>query len=133
MLKKIILIILVGVFMIGGPILGYAQQLDSETEMVSGVVKEITGTFVRIIESEQDTDEGIVFLINKETALENIDSLNEISINDELFIDFVENNDGALAVNIYKMESYDEEMMIEEYEDENIIFEEIYDDTQEQE
>jgi len=102
MFKKFSLIILGAMIVLNLAMAVNAQEEDAqETEFASGLVTAVTDASLTINESEEDLQ--IVFVLNDGTVLENIGSVNEVRVGDEVYVDYVDGPEGKAAVNIYKM------------------------------
>lgn len=89
---------------IGTAFAGAVQAQDAgEPDYTSGIVKSVSGTSITIMESDSEDEAEATFMIDGNTILENIATIGEIAVGDEVYIDFVVNAQGKLAVNIYKM------------------------------
>ncbi len=61
-----------------------------------------------ITESDTEKETETTFVIDSNTILENIASIEEIVAGDEVYVDFVVNATGKVAVNLYKMGMIDD-------------------------
>ncbi len=83
---------------------GYGQaQEDGEPDYTSGIVKSVSATSITIMESDTDEETEAQFVIDGNTLMENFASMGDIAVGDEVYIDFIVNTAGKVAVNIYKM------------------------------
>ncbi|MBP9854580.1 MAG: hypothetical protein KBD53_06915 [Candidatus Omnitrophica bacterium] len=88
---------------------GFAQaQEQGEPDYTSGIVKSISATAMTITESDTEEETETTFVIDSNTILENIASIEEIVAGDEVYVDFVVNATGKVAVNLYKMGMIDD-------------------------
>lgn len=134
--KLSVLMLSVGLVM--GLSLAVCAQSDIDTEFISGVVSEISSS--KIVVNDSDEERSLSLEINADTVFENIQSSDQISVGDEVFVDYQTENEANMAVNIYKIgvleenydqESYDEKIYLEEASEEVEVFVELYNESEE--
>lgn len=101
---------------LGTAVTGHAQEAG-EPDYTSGVVKSVSSTSITIAEADSEDQAEATFAVDANTIMENFTAMTDIAVGDEVYIDFVVNAQGKLAVNIYKMglmEDADDSASIEE-------------------
>jgi hypothetical protein len=93
-----------------------AGEVEMESEFATGVVKAVSPTSLRIVDMDSEDQAEITFVINEESILENIESINEIAEGDEVYVDYIISGENNVAINIFKMGLMEEEYTLDEVE-----------------
>jgi hypothetical protein len=108
MLKGIVMMVFSLILCAGNPLLAAAQEEGADVGFSSGTVIEVAADSLTV--EDYGASDQKVFMINNETALENIESIDQLVVGDNVFIDFIEENGKNIALSIFKSSvSYDEE------------------------
>ena len=108
MLKGIVVMLIGAVLCISNPLLATAQE-EAAVDFASGSVTRFSAESLTINVFGGEENEEKVFVITDETTLENIGTIDELIIDDIVFVDFIEKDGKNVALNIFKSsENFDE-------------------------
>jgi ATP-dependent 26S proteasome regulatory subunit len=107
-------------------------QSEMETEITVGIVQEVLSSSITVIDS--DSELKVIVNINSQTIFENIKSSDEIQVEENIYIDYLINEQLNVAVNIYKMGVVEDEEVYEykDYTEKIDTFEGFYDESEEE-
>jgi len=76
-----------------------ADEEENTTEYSWGIVTKISGKIINVLEYDYDTDEDVevVYAVDPEVELKNIDSLQDLQKGDNIEIDFVVKGEKRIA------------------------------------
>ncbi|MDD3375359.1 MAG: hypothetical protein PHY73_06540 [Candidatus Omnitrophica bacterium] len=107
MVKKVI-VLLFGIIAVLGLCLTSSAQETAETEFVLGAVSEVSDLSITIIDLD-DEEAEMMFMINGDTIFENFESTDEIEVGENVYVDYVFENEENVAVSIFKINIEDNE------------------------
>jgi hypothetical protein len=116
---KGIMVVVIGVILYAGsPLLASAQE-ETEVDFISGNVASVStqSLTIKAFNAEGDEEE-VVLAVSDKTELENMNSIDELSVGDYVYVDYTEVGGEKNAVNIFKSnENYDDEDLGESNEE----------------